>query len=740
MNENIKVFLRVKPDVENLSHLKDEDCVSYEINNNKLFLFDKKRGCGEFREMKAKTFFFNHIFDTDVKQKEIFESIGKTLVDNFMNGYNSSILAYGNTNSGKTYTLYGDNTNLSEKENKGLIYFCLNYFFNLCKMNKDIELSVSVVEIYLEKIRDLGKVFELYHQENSDLDLLNFYLNFHESMIREDRKGNTYVEDVKLLPIKNMEDVIDIIDLCFKYRKTKSTKKNLMSSRSHCLLTVYQYKQCNFKDRQFISQINFIDLAGSEKFTDIEMVNKQELININNTLSVLNRVIMALSTQNKINKDFEKRNKQETNKINLLKIHIPYRDSKLTRLLKNSLGGNSFTYILICLNVHCYRIDDFINSLIFAKRCKTIKKKVKKNITKGDQYNSDSASSGSETSHISYESYDSSSSNFHFLLNKNKKDIYSLDDNNFYKKKIKTKNTKYLKHDLLNKLIHIFFSIMKNKCQNLEKQKESVINNIIKIVKTEEHNKEELQKNKNFFLKMLKEKKKELYKHKKLLNKIINTKEQKKKTETTTLQKKISPDFLSDTIDTDIINTKNDSVTDEMIYKQENKEKNKQENKLTKKKRKDVSLPLQPTNLIQPSGSNNTTKFKTKEDKINNIYSDIDKLVQLDIQKIDQKVHIIEELNFLNKSLFLVIRRLTNILRNIHQNKYNVIIKNGKKQLNISNFTYEDAKKLYQKKLINHAPSNLYNNQLHIENINKNVLAIYETLNEKEVFHEFQKN
>ncbi|EAA17256.1 hypothetical protein [Plasmodium yoelii yoelii] len=92
----------------------------------------------------------------------------------------------------------------------------------------------------------------------------------------------TYVENITLLPVKNIEDVKNIINLCFKYRKTYATKKNLVSSRSHCLLTVYQHKIS--KEREFFSQINFIDLAGSEKFNDIKLAFENIILNNRNQI------------------------------------------------------------------------------------------------------------------------------------------------------------------------------------------------------------------------------------------------------------------------------------------------------------------------------------------------------------------------------------------------------------------------------------------------------------------------
>ncbi|CRH00337.1 kinesin-like protein, putative [Plasmodium relictum] len=763
MSENIKVFLRIKPNVENLCSLENEDCALYKVNNNQLYLFEKKKSYNDINELNTKTFNFNHIFDVHIKQNDIFELIGKNLIDNFINGYNSSILTYGNTNSGKTYTLYGERTNSREKESNGLIYLCLNYFFDLQKINKNIEICVSIVEIYLEKIRDLGKIFELSQLSTTSEDLINYYSKFHDNIIREDENGNTYIENITLLPIKNIEDVKNIINLCFKYRKTNATKKNLVSSRSHCLLTVYQYKY--FKEKEFISQINFIDLAGSEKFSDIEMINKKELININNTLSVLNRVIMALSTKNKLIKNLEKKNVNEKFKNNTdysTNVHVPYRDSKLTRLLKNSLDGNSYTYILICLNMNSYKIDDFINSLIFAKRCKMIKQKIKKNNVKYST-NSDNLKSNSSND-SSYESFDSNSENFQFLIEENKNNIpYAFDKHIYNKKRNKIKNMNHISDIMMNKMLNLFSHIIKKKYNELVKQKNSIMNNLIKVIKSEENNKEEMKRNKINFIKILKRKKKHLTNNENFLNGLINSKEGTSNTSVKNYfedknnpKKKVfeeidkaSSNILYKSLDTSsmkkekiLILNKNE---DDFFVKNKDNILNKYDDNVLVENKKKVTashgssknqLYIQPSSFLKHCNSIICDNLTKKKDEIKNFYSDIDKLLQIEIKKLNKKIKIIVDLNSLNISLFTNVEKLTKIIKNIYQNKYNVIIKNGKKTLNISNYSYEEVRKCYDITIPHLIQNNLKDESNSLKNIDKNIITLYEKINEKEVDHE----
>ncbi|SCP04790.1 kinesin-like protein, putative [Plasmodium ovale] len=778
MNENIKVFLRIKPNVENFSKLKNEDCAVYKINSNQLHLFEKKKSYNDSSEVQTKTFHFNHIFDVDIKQSDIFELIGKQLINNFINGYNSSILAYGNTNSGKTYTLYGDRTSTQEKKNNGLIYFSLHYFFQLQNANKSTKISVSVVEIYLEKIRDLGKIFELSQLSTTTDDMINYYSEFHDNIIREDEKGNTYVENVTLLPIRNIDDVVHIINLCFKYRKTYATKKNLVSSRSHCLLTVYQHRFV--KEKELISQINFIDLAGSEKFNDIEMVNKKELININNTLSVLNRVIIALSTKNRIEKKIEKKNEIEKLKNDddhPFAVHIPYRDSKLTRLLKNSLNGNSFTYILICLNLNSHKIEDFINSLIFAKRCKMIKQKIKKKKIEEYSANSENVKSNS-SDEFSYESLNSNSEHFQFLTEQNMYNDTDIFEKDMYNKRRNKQNMlNHYTDKIVNKLVPLFTYIVRKRYKELLNEKRSILNNFIKVVKCQEYNKDELKKNKNYLLKFLKKKKKNLYKNKKILNDLIYSmeKEQKmvlqknsnlknynsiyiEKKEMNILSSNVQDFFPSDICQNVV--TCSSSFTKGKEGHLDNTKEGATETE-NSKLRTQIYEDVCTEDAITPEGSpfptinvrsldekklkDNTpscladgassiyNNLRKNTDGIDKVYSDIDILFKIELNNLNEKMKTILKLNFVSVSLFRNLETVTKILKNVYQNKYNIVVKNGKKSLQIPHYNYDNFKKAYDINIgiMGIEQRSIINENNSLKNINPNILFLYQKMNNK---------
>ncbi|CAD2105181.1 kinesin-like protein, putative [Plasmodium vinckei] len=782
MNENIKVFLRIKPNVENFSKLKDDDCAIYKVKNNQLLLFENKKSYNDMNEIITKTFNFNHVFDVDNNQNDIFQLIGKNLINNFINGYNSSILAYGNTNSGKTYTLYGDRTDLDSVDNNGLIYYSLNYFFQLQNINKNVEISISVVEIYLEKTRDLGKIFQLSQLSTTTDETISYYSKFHDNNIREDKKGNTYVENITLLPVKNIEDVKNIINLCFKYRKTYATKKNLVSSR----------------EREFFSQINFIDLAGSEKFNDIKMINKKELININNTLSVLNRVIISLSTKNKIAKNINRtktNDKFKSDIENSYNVHIPYRDSKLTRLLKNSLNGNSFMHILICLNLNCHKIEDFINSLIFSKRCKMIKQKITKNKISSNSQNSDNNKSLS--SEEEYESFDSNFESLQFLKKNNNNDDKTneiiINPNNytyhFKKKNIKFKIINNTSDMLINKLMELFTNIIRHKYNNLIKKKNDIINNLIKVVKAEENNKEQLKNNHNYLVNLLKKKKSKLNKNTQYLNELIYSKQKESNTKhVATIAQNNDNQNVKDLEKQNTIplSLNNSNPASSMPYQSvENYssyvkiEENhflpiskslsmkgtdgiiQYANAATSPIHTNASTspihtststspintstatsPIHTTTATSPIHTNTiitspSTSYlyenmNQKKKQIELVYTDISKIFQMETNKLNDKINTILKLNYLNVILFKNIQVLANILKNVYNNKYSLILKNGKKSLNITNYDYEKLKQTYDEIIIGVQLSNhLQDENCSLKSFNQNIVSIYQQINEK---------
>ena len=315
------------------------------VNNKTLYVLDPKHN-----NPQEKKYYFNKIFTEQEKNKDVFEQAIKPTINNVINGYNSTTLAYGVTGTGKTHTIFGDLA-LSNGEDGVAIKAC-EYLFN--KLNKeyfsdDYEIKVSYIEIYNENVIDL------LNNENENVSL----------MIIEDPNKGVYVHNVKEFIINNTNELKKLICQGNKRRTMAPTNQNKFSSRSHAILQLslkrktYNEKKNNFDI--YYSKFLIVDLAGSERGGLEKGKRREEGANINKSLFTLGSCINILSDKNRNGK------------------FIPYRDSKLTRLLKDSLGGNILTVMLVCVSPSGESYDESISSLNYANRAKKIKKKIFQN-------------------------------------------------------------------------------------------------------------------------------------------------------------------------------------------------------------------------------------------------------------------------------------------------------------------------------------------------------------------------
>jgi Kinesin motor domain len=300
------------------------------------------------------------VLDGDSTQSDVYWRSGAqhaVCVDIFK-GFNSTILAYGQTGAGKTFTMGsasggggGDGSILSEMD--GIIpRACADLFDHIdrrCDGNAKVELSY--LEIYNEEIRDLLVV----DSNNGHKD---------ELKIRETLNGEVYVSGLQSRPVSSPAEIGTVMDEASKRRVVASTKMNATSSRSHaiCVLRIQGVLEDSTK---FQSKLTLVDLAGSERIkkTGAEGGRRKEGININKGLFVLGQVVSALS---------EQRPKY--------KRKPPYRDSKLTRLLQDSLGGNSRTIMVACVSPADFNIDETINTLRYATSARNIKNTATRNV------------------------------------------------------------------------------------------------------------------------------------------------------------------------------------------------------------------------------------------------------------------------------------------------------------------------------------------------------------------------
>lgn len=339
--DNIKVCVRVRP--MNIKEKEDNCKESIETNLNQIII--------NLHQKSQKQFNFDKVFDQSYDQEDIFKRIGQTMVESFLNGFNSTIFAYGQTGAGKTHTMIG---NLNMENHFGLLPRCLEYiFYCLNNSSKEFNLRISFIEIYNEKIIDLLSDF-------SDVCFVT---------IREDLKKGVYLEGAKEDTIVDFQTAISLLKKGFIARHTSSTNMNHESSRSHSIFTIYcqttsTENQCSSVKN---SVFNFIDLAGSERHKDTQTTGDRfkEGCNINKSLTVLGSVIHALSDRR--------------SKLSSQKSFVRYRDSKLTHLLKNSLGGNSKTVFIANVSPACKYSAENLSTLLFAQRAKKVQNSARMN-------------------------------------------------------------------------------------------------------------------------------------------------------------------------------------------------------------------------------------------------------------------------------------------------------------------------------------------------------------------------
>ncbi|XP_032093213.1 chromosome-associated kinesin KIF4A [Thamnophis elegans] len=297
---------------------------------------------------KDKPFTYDYVFDPSAEQEEVFNSSIAPLVRGIFSGYNATVLAYGQTGSGKTYSMGGTYT--SDQENDptvGAIPRVIMLLFQELqqKVEWQFALKVSYLEIYNEDILDLlaaGK------ERSSQIS------------IREDPKGGIKIVGLTEHMVSSARETVLCLEQGNNSRTVAATAMNTQSSRSHAIFTVcVEQKSKADENVSFLSKLHLVDLAGSErqKKTKAEGERLREGININKGLLCLGNVISALGDESKKGS------------------FVPYRDSKLTRLLQDSLGGNSHTLMIACVSPADSNLEETLNTLRYADRARKIKNK-----------------------------------------------------------------------------------------------------------------------------------------------------------------------------------------------------------------------------------------------------------------------------------------------------------------------------------------------------------------------------
>lgn len=402
---SVQVAVRIRP----LNIREDKTDIITDTKDSVVYLKNPDEG-------KKKTFAYDYAFNIDTAQDALFSVIGEKVIDNAFRGYNCCIFAYGQSGSGKTFTMMGDSENL------GLIP-------RICQALYDRQENSNGLPIYEVTVTYKVELsyMEIYSEEVQDLLVKNRQVN--GLRVRQHPEFGPYVEGLSQVLVENYASIKKLIDQGNKARTTASTGLNDRSSRSHAILTLYFTQLIDEpglgKRREVVSKINLVDLAGSERVeaSGVTGINFKEAININKSLSTLGLIISKLAEQSVQSAKHHDRSPSPTgksspkaspkaspimkklssatkkkgspllpNRKSIIKgepaehvEHVPFRDSTLTWILRDSLGGNSKTYMIATVSPSAMNYSETLSTLRYASNAKQIINIVKINEDPSDK-------------------------------------------------------------------------------------------------------------------------------------------------------------------------------------------------------------------------------------------------------------------------------------------------------------------------------------------------------------------
>nr|XP_040230422.1 kinesin-like protein KIF3A [Anopheles coluzzii] len=334
--ENVRVVVRVRPMDKSELDVGSQNVIKVDKSNRSITVVKPNANSSE----PPKVYYFDNVFGEDSTQIDLYVDTARPIVDKVLEGYNGTILAYGQTGTGKTYTMSGS---ADSPQTKGIIPNTFAHIFGHIargKENQKFLVRVSYMEIYNEEVRDL-----LGKELNKSLE------------VKERADIGVFVKDLSGYVVHNADDLDNIMKLGNKNRVVGATKMNSESSRSHAIFSItVESSETDEAGRQYVrmGKLQLVDLAGSERQSKTQSsgLRLKEATKINLSLSVLGNVISAL--------------------VDGKSTHIPYRNSKLTRLLQDSLGGNSKTVMCASISPADSNYVETISTLRYACRAKSI--------------------------------------------------------------------------------------------------------------------------------------------------------------------------------------------------------------------------------------------------------------------------------------------------------------------------------------------------------------------------------
>ncbi|GLJ30814.1 hypothetical protein SUGI_0611570 [Cryptomeria japonica] len=324
---NIRVYCRVRPFISGESGR--HTTIEYIGENGELIIANPNKQGKDSPRM----FNFNKVFGSSASQEEVFLDT-RPLIRSVLDGYNVCIFAYGQTGSGKTFTMTGPNS--SSEEDWGVNYRAINDLFQISQKRRELfryEVGVQMIEIYNEQVRDL-----LINDGSQKRYPLNI-----------SQQSGLSVPDASMFQVESTADVVDLMKIGQRNRAVGATALNERSSRSHSVLTVHVQGTDLSSGAALRGCLHLVDLAGSERVDKSEVTGDRlkEAQHINKSLSALGDVIYALANKS---------------------VHVPYRNSKLTQILQDSLGGQAKTLMFVQLNPDIESYSETISTLKFAER------------------------------------------------------------------------------------------------------------------------------------------------------------------------------------------------------------------------------------------------------------------------------------------------------------------------------------------------------------------------------------
>ena len=344
-SSNILVAIRCRPLTKKEKEVDDYKTIHI-LDEKVVIIIDPTANAN--KRTKEKKYAFDYAFGETSGQQEVFNKTTYFLIDGILNGYNATVFAYGPTGAGKTYTMLGEGDTL------GIMLMSFVELFSRIENlsnERSYTVRISYLEIYNEIVRDL------INPTSAFLD------------IREDQEKGIMIAGLTELNVVNPSEVIECLRLGNKRRTCEPTEANFTSSRSHAILQIfvdYKDKASGISADIVCGKLSLVDLAGSERASNTKNRGLRliEGANINKSLLALGNCINALYEAN----------------LKGVKSHIPYRDSKLTRLLKDSLGGNCRTVMIVCISPFYAFFEDTHNTLKYANRAKNIKTTTERNV------------------------------------------------------------------------------------------------------------------------------------------------------------------------------------------------------------------------------------------------------------------------------------------------------------------------------------------------------------------------